>query len=249
MKLILLFCFCINLLTSSAQDKNKFYALDASLNETVLDSSKYILWVHEKEDSNWQFDYYKTWGPLVKTQTFADRQGTVLNGRSSFYTTIGNLDSTGIFDRGKKNGNFYKFKSISNDSIVLLRKYKYDQDSLVIFMEPLKDSSKKQGKDTTDAEYPGGLPGWYSYLNNNLKYPDRARDKLIQGTVWVRFTVDSTGEIKNPHIEKSVEYSIDQEAMDIIKNSGKWVPATIDGMPVRSFKKQPLKFGFKSAQP
>ncbi len=62
MKSFLLFCFIICFFTGTAQDKNQFYALDKNMNQTVLDSSKYILWIHEKEDSNWQWDYYYNLG-------------------------------------------------------------------------------------------------------------------------------------------------------------------------------------------
>ena len=83
------------------------------MNQTVLDSSKYILWIHEKEDSNWQWDYYYTWGPLVKSTSYADHDGTILNGSSRMYNNLGELDSTGRYDHGKKNGSFYKYKSFN----------------------------------------------------------------------------------------------------------------------------------------
>src|SRR5450432_2127023 len=110
MKLLLSIFFAGLFLNSFSQDKNAFYALDRNMNQTTLDSSKYILWVHEKEDSNWQWDYYYTWGTMIKSNLYADHDGTMLNGRSSIYNTTGNLDSTGIFDHGKKNGSFYKYR-------------------------------------------------------------------------------------------------------------------------------------------
>src|SRR4029077_20571020 len=104
MKRFLPFLFTSLFLTAAAQDKNQFYALDAKMNQTVLDSSKYILWIHETENSRWQWDYYYTWGPLVKSTRFVDHDGTVPDGRFCIYNKQGNLDSTGIFDHGKKNG-------------------------------------------------------------------------------------------------------------------------------------------------
>ena len=84
MKLFLYLLFTICISTSFAQNKNQFYALDSQMNQTVLDSSRYILWIHLKEDSNWQWDYYRTWGPLIKSVSYADHDGTILNGRSFF---------------------------------------------------------------------------------------------------------------------------------------------------------------------
>jgi len=245
MKYFFLLCFIFVFSHAFAQDKNKFYALDAKLNETTLDSSKYILWVHEKEDSNWQFDYYRTWGPLVKTQTFADREGTVLNGRSSLYNSFGNLDSTGTYDHGKKNGVFYKMKSISKDSLVGFKQYDYLNDSLVKMKDLLADSNKKRDADSikyTDPGYPGGLQEWDSYLSHNLKYPDRALDKKIQGKVYVRFWVDKEGSLGDIFIEKSVEYSTDQEAIRVIKSSGKWQPASENGVVKSAYMTEPVDF-------
>jgi periplasmic protein TonB len=246
MKLILLFCFSGFFLCSFSQDKNQFYALDKNMNQTVLDSSKYILWINEKEDSNWQWDYYYTWGPLVKSNSYADHDGTILNGRSSLYNSFGNLDSTGVYDHGKKNGWFYKLRSLSADSIKKIKKYNYIQDSLVEIIDLSSDSNKKKVNDTTiitNAEYPGGVSNWYSYLQHGVKYPDRAMKKEIQGTVRIYFTVDEEGYIKDLYLKKSVEYSIDQEALRVIQNSGKWTAGTINGVKVKMYMLEPIKFG------
>ncbi len=105
------------------------------MNQTVLDSSKYILWIHEKDSAKWQWDYYYSWGSLVKSTTYSDHDGTVLNGRFCIYNNFGNLDSTGVYENGKKNGLFIKLRSLSKDSIEFLRQYEYEQDSLVRFTD------------------------------------------------------------------------------------------------------------------
>ena len=138
----ILFCWLsFSLLSTYAQDKNAFYALDAKMNPTVLDSSTYILWIHQKEDKNWQWDYYNTWGPLIKSQSFADHDGTTLNGRFFLYEKSGNIDSLGDFDHGKKNGSFYKYKSFTPDSIQIVTSYEYVHDSLT---EKMTCSPKKR---------------------------------------------------------------------------------------------------------
>src|ERR1700681_193120 len=131
MKPLLLVRFIVCFLTSFAQDKNQFYALDAKMNQTVMDSSKYILWIHQKEDSNWQWDYYKTWGPMIKSTSYADHDGKILNGQFYLYNTTDILDSTGDYDHGKKNGSFTRFRSSAMDSNVNYKEYVYEKDSLV----------------------------------------------------------------------------------------------------------------------
>jgi periplasmic protein TonB len=237
--------FLICLLTNArSQDKNQFFALDAKGNQTVLDSSKYMLWIHQKDDNDWQWDYYHTWGPLVKSQTFADHDGKILNGRSCFYNVSGNLDSVGIFDHGKRNGTFFKYRSITQDSFVVAMQYDYIQDSLVKRVNFLADSETNKKTDTSgiESEYPGGITQWYDYLVRHLVYPARAYEKEAQGQVRIFFMVDTAGNVNDPFIYRSVEYSLDQESVKLIQKSGKWTPATKNGTFVNSYKSQPINF-------
>jgi protein TonB len=239
---LILFFTCCFLLTYS-QDKNAFYALDKNMNQTVLDSSKYILWIHEKDDGNWQWDYYYTWGSLIKSNSYADHDGTIPNGRFCLYISNGNLDSTGIFDHGKKNGSFYKYKSYTKDSIKAIHQFDYQGDSLVKSI--VIAENKEKAKDTTDekeSEYPGGISAWYGFLAKNLVYPDRAISKEIQGQVQIDFIIDTCGVVKDMFLQKSVEYSIDQASLELMKKSGEWKPATDKGVPVKSYKVQPINF-------
>jgi periplasmic protein TonB len=243
MKLLFSIFFASLVLNTFSQDKNAFYALDRNMNQTTLDSSKYILWVHEKEDSNWQWDYYYTWGAMIKSNSYSDHDGTMLNGRSCIYNTTGNLDSTGIFDHGKKNGSFYKYRSYTKDSIRAVHQYEYVEDSLVKSINITEN--KVTSKDTTswkESEFPGGIAGWYKYLGQHLVYPDRAISKEVQGQAQINFVVDANGDVKDLFILKSVEYSIDQSSLELIKNSGKWVPGMENGNPVKTYKVQPVNF-------
>jgi protein TonB len=243
MKLILLFCFSGFFLCSFSQDKNQFYALDKNMNQTVLDSSKYILWVHEKEDSNWQWDYYYTWGSLVKSTSYADHDGTVQNGRFCLYTSYGNLDSVGTYYHGKKNGSFYKYRSYTKDSFTVIHQYDYSEDSLVKSINV--QDKKEKDKDTSnskESEYPGGINAWNAYLGHHLSYPDRAVSKEIQGQVKIYFAVDADGNVKDSYILKSIEYSLDQESLKVINESGKWEPGIKDGVKVKTYKVIPVNF-------
>jgi TonB family protein len=243
MKILFLSIFFIGLTAANAQDKNQFYALDAKMNQTVLDSSKYILWIHELDSTSWQWDYYYTWGTLVKSTNYSDHDGTTKNGRFCLYNTFGNLDSTGIYENGKKNGLFLKLASVTKDSIEVIRQYEYAYDSLISFTNLMAKREKRTDTaNEMEPEFPGGRTEWLSYLSRNLHYPERALHKKILGTVSICFQVDSDGLVKEPFILKSAEYSLDQEAIRIIINSGKWTPASKDGISVSSNKIQPVKF-------
>jgi protein TonB len=249
MKNLLIFCLSLGSCAAMAQDKNSFFALDAKMNQTVLDSSKYILWVHETDSARWQWDYYYTWGSLVKSTRYADHDGTVADGRFCRYNSMGDLDSTGVFDHGKKNGSFFKFKTYPKDSIVAIWQNDYLEDSLIKSIDLITERQKNQHSDTVnekEPEYPGGISQWQQYVVKNLRYPERAQKKNIEGQVRILFKVDKEGNITDPYIQKSIEYSLDQESLRIINQSGKWDPATKDGMPVNSYKIQPLNYRLES---
>src|SRR5206468_6433975 len=114
-----------------------------------------------------------------KSTRYADHDGTVPDGRFSTYNSSGDLDSTGLFNNGKKNGEFLTFKKSGQDSIVPVRQYIYAEDSL---LKSLNIPSELLNNDRSDslnkkAEYPGGNIMWEQYVSKSLRYPERANAK------------------------------------------------------------------------
>jgi protein TonB len=95
------------------------------------------------------------------------------------------------------------------------------------------------------AEYPGGIPSWMRYLQKNLRYPEKAVDKNIQGTVVVQFTVDSTGATHDVTAISGPD-ELREESIRLIKQSDLWIPAIYHGKKVNSFKRQPFNFRLES---
>jgi periplasmic protein TonB len=105
------------------------------------------------------------------------------------------------------------------------------------------DYEKTFTKVEIEAAYPGGLPAWQKFLIKNLHYPDDAINNKIQGTVIVQFIVDTEGNISSvAAVSGPLKGGLREEAVRIIKISGKWVPAVQNGHQVKSYKKQPLVF-------
>ena len=63
-----------------------------------------------------------------------------------------------------------------------------------------------------------------------------------QGTVVINFMIDKDGTLLNPYVGRSVEMSIDDVALQLIKRSPKWVPAEMDGRKVKCLFAQPVTF-------
>lgn len=240
MKIIPLF-FLVTLAASAhAQQKDAFYLLDAGWNATSnKDSVKYFIRVKALSDTCWQWDYYNVSGPLMRSEQYRDKAGNLQEGTAYYYDHTGRLDSTTQYRGGKKNGDAYKY---TGDSMRMRCKYVYRDDSLVDFVDAGNPPSEKLDSVEEESEYPGGSKQWLRYLNKNLKYPDRAVNGNIQGDVRVAFVVDKDGSILRPFIAHSVEFSLDEESLRIVSQSGKWTPAVQFGKKVKSYKIQPVAF-------
>lgn len=90
--------------------------------------------------------------------------------------------------------------------------------------------------------FPGGVSGLVDFLSQNVHYPDLARVNNIQGRVMVKFVVEKDGLINECKIVKSVDPSLDKEALRVVKSMPKWQPGMKDGKPVRVSYTVPISF-------
>lgn len=104
------------------------------------------------------------------------------------------------------------------------------------------DLDKVFQKVEIESSYPGGPSAWQRFLQRNLRYPDRAIEDNIQGTVHVQFIVDREGLVSEVTALNDPGGGLAEEAVRIIKKSGKWTPAIQNGKKVKSYKKQPITF-------
>ena len=91
-------------------------------------------------------------------------------------------------------------------------------------------------------EFPGGVDALMKYLVKNIKYPSRAQESGIQGTVVVKFVVDKDGSITDIKIAKALDPECDKEAVRVIRGMPKWKPAMQLGKPVRCQFSVPVRF-------
>ena len=91
-------------------------------------------------------------------------------------------------------------------------------------------------------EFPGGMDKLMEYLSKNIKYPSIAQQNNIQGRVIVEFVVNKDGSIVEPKVMRSVDTSLDNEAMRVIKSMPKWNPGKQRGKAVRVRYTVPVLF-------
>lgn len=90
--------------------------------------------------------------------------------------------------------------------------------------------------------FPGGMQELMKWLGKNIKYPDLAADNGIQGRVMVRFVVERDGSTSNVEIARSVDPSLDKEAIRVVKAMPKWNPGKQRGKAVRQRFVLPVQF-------
>ncbi len=92
------------------------------------------------------------------------------------------------------------------------------------------------------ATFPGGMEAMYDYIGKNLKYPELAKEKDIQGRVFVQFVIEKDGSITNVKCLRGIGGGCDEAAMEVVKNMPKWQPAKQRGKEVRCQFNLPIKF-------
>lgn len=76
-----------------------------------------------------------------------------------------------------------------------------------------------------------------------IRYPARARENGIQGTVVLSALIDTAGNMTDRRVQREVYTLLDEEAMRVFALMDfQWIPAKVNGQPVVSRIFFPLKF-------
>jgi TonB family protein len=91
-------------------------------------------------------------------------------------------------------------------------------------------------------EFPAGQAALFRFLSENVKYPMKARRKGIEGTVYVGFVVNTTGEIVDVSVKRGVHSLLDAEASRVVALMPRWKAGKQEGVAVRVSYTLPIKF-------
>lgn len=97
------------------------------------------------------------------------------------------------------------------------------------------------------AEFPGGLEKFGPYLAKTIKYPAAARNKNVQGKVYVQFVVEKDGSLADMKVIRGIGSGCDEEAMRALQTGPKWKPGTQNGKAVRQQYTVPISFKLAKA--
>lgn len=109
--------------------------------------------------------------------------------------------------------------------------------------EPKEDVAKKVFDVVEEMpSFPGGNGALMQFLQSNVKYPVVAQENGVQGRVQIGFVVERDGSITDVRVVRSVDPSLDKEAMRVVKMMPRWNPGKQNGQTVRVKYTVPVLF-------
>lgn len=95
-------------------------------------------------------------------------------------------------------------------------------------------------------QFPGGQEALMKFLSDHIKYPEKAQQNRIEGTVVVSFIVDETGQVTQASgkidLPNDNNLPLVEEAIRVVQSMPKWTPAYHKGKAVRCSLCLPVKF-------
>ena len=176
-------------------------------------------------------EYYTETYYVLKNDT-SIRHGLYLK------TAFGKTVCSGQYTNGKQTG-VWNLNSDNETGDII---YNFDKEEVISGKSRYKDTCKLYDRP----------PIWlineefsYRLLANVIRYPQYAKENGLMGTVILSISIDSCGKPTKFEIFKSVEKSVDDEAMRVLKIislNTEWIPARKGGKNVDSIFYFPIKF-------
>lgn len=116
------------------------------------------------------------------------------------------------------------------------------KDSAINVMSKMDTSVRT--KVEVEAEFPGGETAWNQYVRTAIEKNIKKimRNKPSVGTCEVQFIVDRDGSVTYVEALTMKSTTLAEVFTNAIKKGPKWKPATIDGKPVKAWRRQKVTF-------
>lgn len=172
---------------------------------------------------------------FMKKDTLVDQAFKIKGNRFLFNNKTLNSKPVGIWYQYDREGNLISRKDF-NELVY--------SDAPVKNIHPYdKNKSDPNNKFYKQPIFRGGNQGLRGYILKYIYYPGIETESLHHtGTVVIRFCIDTNGTVVPYSIVKGVDPFIDLEAWQIIKKMPKWIPAKMNGKPIRVMDSLRLAF-------
>jgi TonB-dependent SusC/RagA subfamily outer membrane receptor len=165
------------------------------------------------------------------------------------------LEEVTVVDNGAKAGSKENLQNKVDEVTVIGFSNKSKQENeeeSVIFNAPKIQKNVDPSKNNEPifytvekpAQFQGGSKGWVEYLGKNLNRDLLYKNKAVVGkyTVKLNFVVNSNGDVVNVIAENNPGYGSASEAIRVIEQGPKWIPAEQNGKKVNYLIKQTIVF-------
>ncbi|MEN9997493.1 MAG: hypothetical protein RI922_483 [Bacteroidota bacterium] len=263
MKITLLFTFFFLLANSFAQQDKRTYLNKDFDTCTIAQARYYTEFKRSGTDQHVFKNVYKLDGSLISVISFLNDSlkhfdgpyytfydngqmedsmfyvNNELNGKCRSYFESGQLKAKGNFVEGEFHDSLLTFYPSGNKKRIdfyengeLIKGSIYDEKGMVLPYENYY----------VEAEYPGGNEAMMKFIMENVVYPEDALIYEIEGKVFIRFMVDSLGNVKKAKVMKSISPILSEAALDVIGKMPNWTPGRIDGENHDSYFQLPINF-------
>jgi protein TonB len=131
------------------------------------------------------------------------------------------IEELEIFDETLSEDDEYEIATVTEETEDV------EEDTPFVKVEQMPIFNPKKNK-----SYEEGLRDLFITMQKMTRYPVLAQENGIQGKVYVRFVVTKPGEIDNIKVVRSVDSSLDQEAIRVVSNLPKFKPGMQRNKPV-----------------
>lgn len=94
----------------------------------------------------------------------------------------------------------------------------------------------------------GNLTTFRNWVMSQVRYPEVAQKKSIQGRVLAQFVVEKDGSITEIQILQSPDKSLSEEVIRVLKASPNWIPGSHEGKSVRVKYTLPVEFKIQGGE-
>lgn len=93
-------------------------------------------------------------------------------------------------------------------------------------------------------EFPGGQDALIQWLGTHVQYPTSAKEKGVEGAIFVTFVVEKDGSISDVKVlnSKPETAALEQEAVRVVRTMPKWKAGKSRGKKVRVQFNLPIVF-------
>ena len=169
----------------------------------------------------------REWYPSGQQKSYQEFSNGLLNGECTNWREDGSLELKARYYKGDKHGNFrtyYPGGSLLRDDFFengeLVEGHCYSPEGEPVDYFPY----------VVRPSFPGGRAALRRFVDKELKYPQQARKKGIEGSVIVLFTVDENGKVRDPEVVNGDLEYFNEEALRLVSIFPDWIPGKVDGV-------------------